>query len=305
MIQAFFKLIRVKNLAIIAFCQILFKYFFINKSGADFQLTNFYFLILLFALLFIAAAGYIINDIYDLESDKINKPKEVIIGKLITEKLAMRFYILFNFIGLGLASFLSYKINHLNFGLLFLLLAFGLLKYSESWKKIFLLKNVIVAFLVSLSILILGIYDVYAPINISNAPQQLSILSIIFDYFLFAFLVNLIREIIKDIEDEIGDKKRHTKSLISVIGLQKTRAVLIILNSLLVLAITYYAMAYFRFKNLAFVYMISLVFLPSLIYYIFFIKAKTLSNYTSLTRLLKLIMIFGVGSIAVISILNS
>jgi len=304
-IRSFFKLIRVKNLAIIAFCQILFKYFFINKSGVDVQLTHFYFFILLFALLFIAAAGYIINDIYDLESDKINKPKDVIIGKHITEKLVMKFYILFNFIGLGLATYLSYKINHLNFGLLFLFLAFGLLKYSQSWKKIFLLKNIIVAFLVSLSVLILGIYDVYAPINTSNAVQQFSILSIIFDYFLFAFIVNLIREIIKDIEDEIGDKKRHTKSLISVIGLQKTRAVLIILNSLLVLAITYYAMAYFRFKNLAFVYMISLVFLPSLIYYIFFIKAKTLSNYTSLTRLLKLIMIFGIGSIAVISILNA
>jgi 4-hydroxybenzoate polyprenyltransferase len=206
---------------------------------------------------------------------------------------------------LGLATFLSYKINHLNFGLLFLFLAFGLLKYSQSWKKIFILKNVIVAFLVSLSILILGIYDVYAPINISNASQQLAILSIIFDYFLFAFLVNLIREIIKDIEDEIGDKKRQTKSLISALGLQKTRAVLIFLNSLLIIAIIYYTLVYFRFKNLAFVYMISLVFLPSLIYYIFFIKAKTLRNYTSLTRLLKLIMIFGIGSIAVISILNT
>ncbi|MFK5890923.1 MAG: UbiA family prenyltransferase [Flavobacteriaceae bacterium] len=305
MIPAFFKLIRVKNLAIIAFCQILFKYFFINKSGVDFQLTNFYFLILLFALLFIAAAGYIINDIYDLESDKINKPKELVIGKHISEKLAMRFYILFNFIGLGLATFLSYKINHLNFGSLFLLLAFGLLKYSQSWKKIFILKNVIVALLVSLSILILGIYDVYAPINISNAPQQLAILSIIFDYFLFAFLVNIIREVIKDIEDEIGDKKRQTKSLISVLGLKNTRTVLIFLNSLLVVAIAYYATAYFRYNNLAFLYMISLVFLPSLIYYIFFIKAKTITNYTSLTRLLKLIMIFGIGSIAVISILNT
>ena len=305
MILAFLKLIRVKNLAIIAFCQILFKYFFLNKSGADLQLTHLYFFMLLFALLFIAAAGYIINDIYDLESDKINKPKDVIIDKYISEKSAMRFYVLFNFLGLGLATFLSYKINHLNFGALFLLLAFGLLKYSQSWKKIFILKNIIVAFLVSLSILILGIYDVYTPINYSNFNQQYTILSILFDYFLFAFLINFIREIIKDIEDEIGDKKRQTKTFISVLGIKKNKALLIFLNSLLILAIVYYTFMYFRFNYWAFTYMIFLVLIPSLIYFIAFIKAKTLPNYKSLTQLLKLIMIFGIVSIAVISILNT
>jgi len=304
-IIAFLKLIRIKNLAIIAFCQVLFKYFFINKSGADYQLTDFYFLLLLGALLFIAASGYIINDIYDLESDKINKPNDLIINVFISEKVAMRFYVLFNFLGLGLATFLSYKIDRLNFDLIFLFLAFALLKYSQSWKNLFILKNVIVAFLVSLSILILGIYDVYTPINYSNFNQQYTILSILFDYFLFAFLINFIREIIKDIEDEIGDKKRQTKTFISVLGIKKNKALLIFLNSLLILAIVYYTFMYFRFNYWAFAYMIFLVLIPSLIYFITFIKAKTLPNYKSLTRLLKLIMIFGIVSMAVISILNT
>ncbi|NDK18941.1 MAG: UbiA family prenyltransferase, partial [Zetaproteobacteria bacterium] len=134
--QYFFKLIRFKNLIIIAFSQILFKYFFLNKSGIALQLTTPLFLLLLFALLFIAAAGYVINDIYDLESDKINKTHAVIIGTKISERTAMKVYIVFNIIGLGLAYYLSFAINHLNYALLFLALAFGLLKYSQSWKNI-------------------------------------------------------------------------------------------------------------------------------------------------------------------------
>ncbi len=304
MIAALLKLIRIKNLGIIAFCQIIFKYFFFNRSGAMLQLNDFHFFLLLFALLFIAAAGYIINDIYDLESDKINKPKAVIIGSEISEILAMRLYILFNFTGLGLAYYLSYSIGHLNYSLLFLILAFGLLKYSQSWKNIFILKNVLVAFLVSLSILILGIYDVYSAINMSNAVQQFTILSIVFDYFLFSFLTNLIREIIKDIEDMKGDKERNTKSFTAVIGLKKTRYLVIFLNSLLIVAIAYYAVVYFKFSPLAFLYMFALVFLPCLIYFILFIKAKTIKNYKNMTRILKLIMIFGIASIGILSILK-
>jgi len=217
----------------------------------------------------------------------------------------MRLYIIFNFIGLGLAYYLSYSIGHLNYGLLFMVLAFGLLKYSQSWKNIFILKNVLVAFLVSLSILILGIYDVYAVINVSNSPQQIAILSIIFDYFLFSFLTNLIREIIKDIEDTKGDRERNTKSFASVIGLNRTRYLLIFLNSLLIVAIAYYSVVYFKFNLLAFLYMFILVLLPCLIYFILFIKAQTIKNYQNLTRILKLIMIFGIGSITVINVLNS
>ncbi len=305
MILPFLKLIRIKNLGIIAFCQILFKYFFFNKSGVDVQLTNFYFILLLLSLLFLAAAGYIINDVYDLESDIINKPKEVIIGVKISERLAIKIYIFFNLIGLGLAYYLSYAINHLNYALLFLGLAFGLLKYSQSWKDVFILKNVLVAFLVSSSVLILGVYDLLPPINATNKLQQLVVISIVFDYFIFAFLLNLIREIIKDIEDEIGDKKRKTKSFISALGIKKTRLIILFLNIFLIAFISFYTIKYFTFKPLAFTYMISLVLLPSVVYFILFIKAKTLKNYNNLTRILKLIMIFGVGSIAIISILNN
>lgn len=296
----FFKLIRFKNLIIIAFCQILLKYSFLNKSGIALQLSTSLFLLLLSSLLFIAAAGYVINDIYDLESDKINKPQAVIIGAKISEATAVKIYILFNVIGLVLAYYLSYAINHLNYALLFLGLAFGLLKYSQSWKTIFILKNISVAFLVSLSILILGFYDIFPTINHFNVTGQYLVLNFIIVYFIFSFLTNLIREVVKDIEDVIGDEKQKTRTLISVYGIKKTKLIVGFLNSILILLIISFTYQSFRFKVLPLSYMIGFVLIPAVLNFVFLIKAKTKKDFENSSRLLKLLIIFGIASIALI-----
>lgn len=298
--QYFFKLIRFKNLIIIAFSQILFKYFFLNKSGIALQLTTPLFLLLLFALLFIAAAGYIINDIYDLESDKINKTHAVIIGTKISERTAMKVYIVFNIIGLGLAYYLSFAINHLNYALLFLALAFGLLKYSQSWKNILILKNVLVAFLVSLSILILGFYDSFPTMNPANAVSQMHVFNIIIAYFVFAFLINLIREIVKDIEDLKGDEKRKTRTIISVYGLKITKRIVSFLNAILILLTAYFTYLYFALKIISLLYMIGFVFVPAILNLILLLMATEQKHFKNSTQLLKILMLFGIGSIVLI-----
>ena len=298
--QYFFKLIRFKNLIIIAFSQILFKYFFLNKSGIALQLTTPLFLLLLFALLFIAAAGYIINDIYDLESDKINKTHAVIIGTKISERTAMKVYIVFNIIGLSLAYYLSFAINHLNYALLFLALAFGLLKYSQSWKNILILKNVLVAFLVSLSILILGFYDSFPTMNPANAVSQMRVFNIIIAYFVFAFLINLIREIVKDIEDLKGDEKRKTRTIISVYGLKTTKRIVSFLNAILILLTAYFTYLYFALKIISLLYMIGFVLVPAILNLILLLMATEQKHFKNSTQLLKILMLFGIGSIVLI-----
>jgi len=297
-IKAILKLIRYKNLSILALSQILFKYYFLNRYNNNTQLTTSLFLVLLFSFLFLAAAGYIINDIYDVEADKINKPKKVIIGKIVSEKLALRVYILFNIIGLLLAYYLSYTINHPLYALLFLGAAFCLLKYAQSWKNIFIIKNILIAFLTSLSILVLGIYDIISGSNNQNITNQFVIFKIIFYYFLFSFLTNYIREIVKDIVDINGDKIRNTQSFVAKIGLTKTRNIISILNLLLILFLIYFIFKYFINSYLASAYIIIFVFIPTVIYSIIFIKAKNKNSYHTSTQLLKWIMVFGITSIA-------
>ncbi len=95
----FFKLIRWKNLIMIALVQYLVKYAlllpFFESHGVVTTLKPLGFTILVLATIFIAAGGYIINDIYDIEIDKVNKPNKVIVGKAISEKNALTLFIIY------------------------------------------------------------------------------------------------------------------------------------------------------------------------------------------------------------------
>jgi len=212
----------------------------------------------------------------------------------------MKVYIVFNIIGLGLAYYLSFAINHLNYALLFLALAFGLLKYSQSWKNILILKNVLVAFLVSLSILILGFYDSFPTMNPANAVSQMRVFNIIIAYFVFAFLINLIREIVKDIEDLKGDEKRKTRTIISVYGLKITKRIVSFLNAILILLTAYFTYLYFALKIISLLYMIGFVLVPAILNLILLLMATEQKHFKNSTQLLKILMLFGIGSIVLI-----
>ena len=305
MIVPFLKLIRFKNLLIIAAAQLLLKYSFLNGSGISLSLSNTYFLMLLIATISIAAAGYIINDVYDVDIDKINKPKSVIINKFITEKSAISFFVFFNALGLVLSSFLAYKIGHLAYGLIYLFMAFSLLQYAQSWKNLLFVKNILVSFLVALSVLLVGIYDIIPTTTPLNAHSQSIVFSIVIDYTLFAFLMNLIREIVKDAEDVDGDQKKDVKSIILVYGIKKTKLLLYFLNVLLIIAVIYYTLTFFSFSNISLIYMFLLVAFPSIVNFVWLIKAKEKRDFKKISKLLKLIMLFGLGSIALINLLNN
>ena len=110
----FLNLIRWKNLLMIALVQILIKYAlllpFYESHGVITTLSPLAFFLLVIATVCIAAGGYVINDIYDVEADKINKPSKVIINTHITEKIALRLFIILNVIVVGIgfsSSFLS------------------------------------------------------------------------------------------------------------------------------------------------------------------------------------------------------
>ena len=111
-IISFLKLIRLKNLIIITLTQLLIKFSLINPFLDNFILSNNQFYLLVLATIFITASGYIINDIYDVKTDKINKEDSRIIGKSITSRNAITWYILFNLLGLGLGVYIAYIVKH-------------------------------------------------------------------------------------------------------------------------------------------------------------------------------------------------
>ena len=110
---AFLKLIRIENLLIIAITQICIKYFVFAPINEFSKFTPFLFSVSLLSTLLIAAAGYIINDYFDVKTDRINRPETVVIDVSIKRRWAMILHIIFNGIGLLLGLYLSLKCHHL------------------------------------------------------------------------------------------------------------------------------------------------------------------------------------------------
>ena len=213
-LSSFLKLIRFKNLLIIVLIQVLIKFFLINAYliNSAIHLSNIDFSIYLFALIAIVAGGYIINDIYDIEIDKINKPETRIIEKKIRKQSAFKAYYMLNFIGIASGFYAAYQVNRWWFGFIFIFFAFSLWRYSKNYKTAFLIGNLQVGFLTALSIIILALFDLI-PVGKKIEDESKIIFYIILFYAGFSFIITLIREIIKDLEDYDGDKKIGANTL--------------------------------------------------------------------------------------------
>ena len=229
-----FKIIRWKNLAIISLSQIFIKFFFIDFFIQKDQLLNENFVILLIVTILIAASGYIVNDIYDYNLDQINKPEKVVLGKFLKSRDAIKIYMLFNSLAIMLSIFLCIKIKQEIYILVFLLIIYCLWLYSKKLKKYKIIGNILIAFFISLSILNVPLFS-YKNILSDDRFFVFLIISI---YSVLAFLINVKREIIKDIEDIEGDKMHKVKSLPIIFGTKKSKLVTVIIGIILMFAIS-------------------------------------------------------------------
>jgi 4-hydroxybenzoate polyprenyltransferase len=301
-VTAFLQLIRWKNLVMIVCIQLLFKYIYFPVFSVATTLLNLDFSILLLATITIAAAGYIINDIYDVEADKINKPNKVIINKKISKKQGYSYYYILNGIGLLAGLYVAYRIDKLSFIAIFIITALLLKVYNSDFKKRPLVGNIIVSLLVSLSILIVGVFDVIPAITNENVVEQYRAFRVLIDYSVFAFMFMFLREIVKDIEDVNGDKKLKMKTLPILLGRRRTKNIVFTLSFVPLILGTLYS--FNNFSDLPFVlaYMLIVVMLPLLYFMTKIIYAKTKKDYAYASNLLKFIMLMGMFSIVIVSL---
>jgi 4-hydroxybenzoate polyprenyltransferase len=290
-------LIRYKNLLLIILTQVLIKYVLFSSFGVSIALTLFEFMLLVLATICIAAAGNVINDVYDVETDLINKPHKVIVGKSISEKTALNLFIILNVIGVGLGFYLSNSIGRSGFTALFIIISVLLYIYATFLKQTVLIGNIIISVLVAMSIIIVGLFDLLPAITPQNQLTQLAIFKIVFNYAVFAFMINLLREIIKDIEDIEGDSKTEIKTLPVVIGKKRATILVFILSLIPLFAVTYYVVTYLYKQQIAVVYFIVFIIAPLLYFTIRSTSAKSNRELHQLSNILKGIMLFGILSL--------
>lgn len=290
-------LIRWKNLLMIAVVQLLIKYAFLESFGFSFGLSALQISILILATVCIAAAGNIINDIYDVETDLVNKPNKVIIDKSISEKTAYNLFIALNVIGVGLGYYLSQSVGRSGFFSIFVVISALLYIYASYLKQLFLIGNIVVSALVAMSLIIVGIFELLPVITPENRQTLFTFFKIILDYALFAFIVNLIREIAKDIEDIDGDYKAGMRTLPIVIGRERAGNILFVLTLIPLFAVTYYTIDSLYKNQVAVIYFLVFIIAPLLYISIKSFSAKTKKDYRYISTVLKLVMFFGMLSL--------
>ena len=232
----YLKLIRFQNLLMLAFMQLVFRYLFLKQSYVDLALTDFNYILLVIATVCIAAGGYVINNIMDQDTDEITKPQNRVVGVSISETVAYNWYIGLTIVGVGIGFYLSNVIYKPTFASMFILGATLLYMYATSFKQIPVLGNVVVALMLSTSIIIIGLFDILPAIDVDNRFRMKEAFDILMHYAIFAFIINLIREIVKDLEDMDGDYQSGINTLPIAIGVQKTKIIVGVLTIISILS---------------------------------------------------------------------
>jgi 4-hydroxybenzoate polyprenyltransferase len=279
--------------------QMLLRYGFLYPQNITLALSDLQFFILVLASVCIAAAGFIINTIFDQETDFIDK-KQISVGHSISETTAYNFYISLNVIGVSSGFYLSNVIEKPGFALLFILVSGVLYLYASTFKPL-LIGNLIVALLTAVSVIIIGLFDLYPMITPETRVQLAILFKIVLDYALFAFLINFIREVIKDLQDVKGDYNLGMNTLPIALGVNRTSKIILIVTLLIILYLFYYIYTYYFNNNLyiSTLYSLITIITPLIIFCIKLFDAKTAADYKSLSLILKLVLLFGITTIAV------
>ncbi|NCT17648.1 MAG: prenyltransferase [Flavobacteriaceae bacterium CG_4_8_14_3_um_filter_34_10] len=293
----FLNLIRYKNLLMLALVQVVIKYALFIPFQIDTSLAPFEFYLLLIATICIAAAGNIINDIQDVAIDRINKPEKVLIGKKITEKTGYNYYLILNVIGVGIGFYLANSIGKPSFAALFIVFSALLYLYATYVKSIAIVGNLLVSFLVAMSIVVVGLFDLFPAITDTNRESLSNIFTILLAYAFFAFLMTFIREIVKDMEDIDGDKNGGYQTLPILLGRKRTSKVVFFLTISSIVVLFFYMYTTLYREQLLLLYFLIFIVGPLIYVSIKVYAAEKKSEFKQLSAWLKLIMVFGIISL--------
>ncbi|NOQ25129.1 MAG: prenyltransferase [Bacteroidales bacterium] len=296
-------LVRYKNLLIIILTQYLMRWSIIKpileiyEFELQFSELNFFFLVM--ATVFITAAGYVINDYFDTKTDLVNRPDTVIVGRTLNRRWAILLHVILNTIGIGLGIYISFYIGIPALSIVFILITGILWFYSTTYKRQFLIGNIIVAFLTALVPLMVILFEIpllNKEYGLLMKEMHLNFTHIIFwvsAFAMFAFLLSMIREIIKDIEDFEGDSAYGRRTMPIVLGVLNSKIIVITFILTTLFSLLYLNL---RFLNdvITLIYFIVVLIIPLLllVYYIFVAENK--KEYRRASNLSKLIMLAGI-----------
>lgn len=294
------KRLRWPNLLIMAFLLLSVRYFMMAPVFASYQLNlllqSFDVVLLVLSCLLVAAGGYLINDYYDQEADRLNGR-----SVLVNPAAALRLYGILSVAGIALGAWVGYQAGLLNLAIIHIITTFVLWKYAESWKGVPLLGNLVVSALLGLLLFVPLVYE-YIAMSVLYREAAASARFLLYAslvYAVFAYLTNLVRELAKTAQDMHGDTAAGYRTFAVVYGSAATRRLSVILMLVVLLGlllISYQQIAQQTWYNLG--YLLFATILPAALSLVQLIQSKEAAQFAKASRSLKWLLLGGIGSMA-------
>ncbi len=306
LLKAFIQLVRWPNLLFIVITQIVFLYcierpIFISANVFT-NVHGWYFVMLVVASVCIAAAGNIINDYFDLNIDQINKPHKVIVDKIINRRWVIFWHLLLSIIGITLGFIIDINTPVKFLGVANLISVIILFFYSVSLKKKFLIGNILISLLTAWVILVITYCETNHLLNVFKNGHSLEVdkLSrLTFLYAGFAFIISLIREIVKDMEDIEGDRTYGCKTMPILLGLNATKVFVTVWLTVLIIAmllVQFYVLQFGWWFWISASYCLLFIIVPLIWIFIKLFSAQTAAQFHTISTVVKVVMLMGIMS---------
>jgi 4-hydroxybenzoate polyprenyltransferase len=302
-VAAFFKLIRYKNLFFIVLAQCLLQFCIIQPLYYEVNLVpaidGLHFVLIVIASICIAAAGNVINDYFDINIDLINKPNKLVVNKIISRRWVIFWHLALNLIGLVCTMYVSLKIGMSSLFIANAVCVLLLFIYSASLKKRLLWGNILVSLLTAwvLMILIIPEYNFFTKQSIEQSAANEKMLRLGILYAGFSFIISLVREVVKDVEDFEGDVKYGCKTMPIVWGINASKifaGIFIIILAIILLVIQIYVVRFGWWVSIC--YCIIFVITPLFIVFKKLLIAQSKDDFGKLSIYIKLVMLTGILS---------
>lgn len=303
-VRGFLKLLRVKNLLIICFTQYLVYYSLLLPYGIPLALDAFHFFLLVLSTVLIAGGGYVINDYMDVKTDEINHGK-VVVGTLIKRRTAIAWHLWLTGVGIAIGLYLTWYLGLWYLAIFHLFPAWFLWFYSATLKRKFLVGNLMVSAFISGVVITVAMHQILPVLQSEYIESQRNLFLIICGYALFAFIANLIREIIKDLEDVPGDSAQGFRTMAILFGETGTKVILSALIAALVIMVGIASYKVLWTETGPLVYTLTLVVLPAVLLLYQVVTATDTRDYHKASTLTKVIMLFGIVSMFAFNYLSA
>lgn len=304
LLVAFFRLVRTLNLLFIAITQLLFYFCVVTplfeQVGVAVPLSVPRFVILMIASVLIAAGGYIINDYFDRNIDQVNKPGKLVVEKIINRRWVIWWHMVLSVAGMILSFYVAWKTRAWWLAVVNTGCVIALWFYSTNFKRKLLTGNVLISLLTAWVVLVVGFlvhYMVVIDPQLYIGYHASKLMRVTFLYGGFAFIISLIREVIKDIEDMQGDARYGCRTMPIVWGIQSSKVFIATWMVVLIAALLIVQAYVLPFKWWwSAVYCIVLVIIPLIYVFSKLFGASAPKDFHTLSTWVKLIMLTGILS---------